>query len=62
MFTQQRPETSGVALHVTPCSVMDLYQCLGLLLSLGIFTLTLEAASSYKHWNLSMKLQRVFTT
>jgi hypothetical protein len=47
---------------VTPCSVVDLYQCLGLLLSLGIFTLTLEAATSYKQWNLSMKLQHVFTT
>ena len=39
---------------------MDLSQCLGLLLSLGIFTLILEAASSYKHWNLSMKMQCVF--
>jgi len=47
VFTQQ-----SVALHVTPCSVVDLYQCLVLPLSLGIFTLTLETASSYKHWNL----------
>ena len=61
-FTQQRPKTSSVALHVTPCSVMDLYQYVGLPLRLGIFTLILQAASSYKHWNLSMKMQCVFTT
>jgi len=51
---------TGSSSHVTPCSVMDLSQCLGLPLSLGIFTLILRAASSYKHWNLSTKMQCVF--